>query len=125
MHFAEFKIDYEKYKPPKASGGLQYLIHIFHQRFEDGLDLTPMTKEELDLTKVDHWNLYRFVQLLGLAVCPRFGRRTSWVMLQTPRRRSLHLRHLHGHHDGRPVLSYYALRSGPLPRSEDRRQAHV
>lgn len=38
------------------------MFHLdkYHQRFEDGLEMTTMTKERLDVTKADHWNLYGF-----------------------------------------------------------------
>lgn len=63
LYFAEFKLDDEKYNKSKASGGLQYLIHIdlYRQHVEDGLNLMPGPCEDrLDLETLDHWNLYGF-----------------------------------------------------------------
>lgn len=60
--FAEFKMDYTKYKKSRAGGGLQYLIHldVYYQHFEIGLGLETMTEDERGMTTVDHWNLHGF-----------------------------------------------------------------
>lgn len=58
LHFAEFKLNKEKYTESTASGCLHSLLYLeaYHQQFENGFDLTPMGTDNLDLTEMGHWS---------------------------------------------------------------------